>query len=135
YAVLVSLAAVPFILLCGRFPNLREFWTLLAALVKFVLVCSLLPAALKGQSAVITLLEIAPGIALELKADPFGVFFALIASGLWIPTSFYSIGYMRGNGEIRQTRYFASFALCLSATIGIAFSANLLTFIIFYEIL
>ncbi|MEX2363038.1 MAG: proton-conducting transporter membrane subunit, partial [Balneolaceae bacterium] len=35
----------------------------------------------------------------------------------------------------KQTRYFASFAVCLSATIGIAFSGNLLTFILFYEML
>jgi multicomponent Na+:H+ antiporter subunit D len=42
---------------------------------------------------------------------------------------------MRGNNEKKQTRYFASFAVCLSATIGIAFAANLLTFVIFYEVL
>src|SRR5690606_12062360 len=55
--------------------------------------------------------------------------------GLWILTSFYSIGYMRGNREAKQTRYFASFAVSLSATIGIAFAGNLLTFILFYEVL
>ncbi|MDZ7681472.1 MAG: proton-conducting transporter membrane subunit [Fodinibius sp.] len=42
---------------------------------------------------------------------------------------------MRGHDEKKQTRYFASFAICLSSTIGIAFSGNLLTFIIFYEML
>jgi multicomponent Na+:H+ antiporter subunit D len=42
---------------------------------------------------------------------------------------------MRSLSEKRQTRFFASFALCLSSTIGIAFSANLLTFYLFYEIL
>jgi multicomponent Na+:H+ antiporter subunit D len=70
-----------------------------------------------------------------LRADPLGVFFALVASGLWIVTSIYSIGYMRGNGEQKQTRYFASFALSLSATVGVAFAANLLTFLLFYEML
>jgi multicomponent Na+:H+ antiporter subunit D len=135
WAVLVSLAAVPLILMSSRKPNLRETWTLLAAGIKFLLVFSLLPGALEGKSAVIGLLEISPGVDLALKADPFGVFFALISSGLWMFTSIYSIGYMRGNREHKQTRYFASFAVCLSATIGIAFSANLLTFIIFYEIL
>lgn len=135
YAVLVSMAAAPLILLSSSKPNLRETWTIAAAGIKFLLVLSLLPGALEGRSAVLHLLEIAPGIDLALKADPFGVFFALIASGLWIFTSFYSIGYVRGNNEHKQTRYFASFAMCLSATMGIAFSANLLTFIIFYEIL
>ncbi len=135
WAVLVSLAAVPLIILSRRIPNLRESWTILAAVVKFGLVLSLLPPALQDKVAECRLLEIFPGVDLTLRADPFGVFFAVIASGLWIFTSFYSIGYVRGAHEKKQTRYFASFAICLSATIGIAFSANLLTFIVFYEIL
>ena len=134
-AVLVSLAAVPFILLSSNKPNLREFWTIAAGVIKFLLVLTLLPSALDGETVKITLLEIAPNLPLVLEADTFGVFFAIIASGLWIFTSFYSIGYMRGHDEKKQTRYFASFAVCLSSTIGIAFSGNLLTFIIFYEML
>lgn len=135
YAVLVSLIAVPLILLSSRFPNLREFWTIAASFLKFALVFTLLPDALHDRVAECRILEITPGIDLALKADAFGVFFALIASGLWIFTSFYSIGYVRGLNEQKQTRYFASFAICLSATMGIAFSANLITFIVFYEIL
>ena len=134
-AVMVSLAAVPLIILSDKRPNIREAWTVIAAFVKFALVLSLVPAAMQGYVAEINLLEISPGIHLALKADQFGIFFALIASGLWIFTSFYSIGYVRGNSEKKQTRYFASFAVCLSSTIGVAFSANLLTFIVFYEIL
>lgn len=134
-AVLVSLAAVPLILFSSKFKNLRESWTIIAGLIKFGLVLSLLPGALAGRTAECSMFDIFPGIKLALRADPFGVFFALIASGLWIFTSFYSIGYVRGAPEKKQTRYFASFAVCLSATIGIAFSANLLSFIIFYEIL
>jgi multicomponent Na+:H+ antiporter subunit D len=134
-AVLVSLAAVPFILLSSKLRNLRESWTILAAVAKFLLVLSLLPGALANKVAEINILEIFPGVGLTLRADQFGVFFALIASGLWIFTSFFSIGYIRGENSHKQTRYFASFAVCLSATIGIAFSANLLTFVVFYEIL
>ncbi|SDB58885.1 multisubunit sodium/proton antiporter, MrpD subunit (TC 2.A.63.1) [Desulfonatronum thiosulfatophilum] len=134
-AVLVSLAAVPLIYASSNKPNMREFWTLLAAFIKFPLVLSLLPGVFSGQVAEFTIVEISPGLALQLRADSVGMFFAVVASGLWILTSFYSIGYMRGANEKKQTRYFASFAVCLSATIGIAFSANLLTFLIFYEIL
>ena len=61
--------------------------------------------------------------------------FALIASGLWIVNSIYSIGYMRGNKETRQTRFYVCFALAIGAAIGIAFSANLLTLFLFYEVL
>lgn len=135
YALLASFAAIPFILLSGRKPNLRESFTILAAVVKFSIVLMILPATLEGRVAVVQLLEIADGISLTLKADMAGVFFALIASGLWIFTSFYSIGYMRGHDEKKQTRYFASFAFALTSTIGVAFSGNLFTFIIFYELL
>ena len=135
FVVLVSLAAVPLIILSRKFPNLRETWTIAASLIKFGLVLSMLPKALLNKVAEINIVEIFPGISLALRVDQFGIFFALIASGLWIFTSFYSIGYMRGENSHKQTRYFACFAVCLSATMGIAFAANLLTFIVFYEIL
>ncbi len=135
YAVAVSLVAVPLILLSNKHPNIRETWTILAAVLKFLLVLSLLPALFDNKVAIVTLVDLSPGISLTLKADAAGVFFALVASFLWILTSFYSIGYERELNEHKQTRYFASFAICLSATIGIAFSANLLTFLLFYEIL
>ncbi len=135
YAVLVSLAAVPLIILSDKRPNLREFWTISAGFVNFILVLSLLPGALQNRVATVHLFEITPNIQLALKADAVGVFFAIVASGLWILTSFFSIGYMRGLGEHKQTRYYSYFAVCISSTIGIAFAANLVTFILFYEIL
>src|SRR3984893_14103419 len=42
---------------------------------------------------------------------------------------------MRSLEEHAQTRYFACFALALSATMGVAFSANLFTLFLFYEAL
>jgi multicomponent Na+:H+ antiporter subunit D len=134
-AIMVSLVAVVFIAIPNQRPNVRESWTIIAALVKFGLVASMLPIILGGQSPAITLFTISPGISLALKVDIIGIIFALSASFLWILTSFYSIGYTRGANEKNLTRYFGSFAVCLSATIGIAFAANLFTLIIFYEIL
>ncbi len=107
----------------------------MAAVAKFALVLSMLPSVLQGRYPEITLFAISPGISLALKVDFLGIIFALSASLLWILTSFFSIGYMRGLEGHKQTRYFASFAVCLSATIGIAFAANFLTLVIFYEIL
>lgn len=135
WAVLISLVAAGLILLCGRRPNLREFWTLLAALGKAAIVYSMLPAVLSGTVFEIAPMNIAAGISLHFRVDTMGMFFAALASALWVVTSVYSMGYMRKLNEKHQTGYFASFAVCLSATAGIAFSANLLTFFIFYEIL
>ena len=134
-AVGISLIAVLPILLSERNPNLRESWTFLAAFIKFGLIFSLVPGALRGETATWTLFDLAPGVSFSLAADPLGVYFALVASVLWIVTSAYSVGYMRGHGEAKQTRYFASFAISVSSTIGIAFADNLLTFVVFYELL
>jgi multicomponent Na+:H+ antiporter subunit D len=134
-AVLVPVIAVILIVISSRRSNIRESWTIIAAVSMFSVIFSMLPEVLSGRYPEITLLNIVAGISLELKVDTTGIIFGLSASVLWILTSFYSIGYMRGLGEHKQTRYFASFALCLASTIGIAFSANLLTFVLFYEIL
>ncbi len=134
-AILVSLAVTPIIASSGRWPNGREFWTFTAAAIKFGLVLSMLPAVLDGAQYTLTIAEVAPGASIALRVDALGMLFALVASSLWIVTSCYSIGYMRGLDEHSQTRYFVFFALALSATIGVAFSANLLTMYLFYEML
>lgn len=134
-AVLVSMVGAVLIVLSNHRPNLRETWTLAAAAVKFGLIFSMLPAVVGGRSPAITLFDISPGVSLALRVDALGLSFALSASFLWVLTSVYSIGYMRSLDEGHQTRYFASFAVCLSSTIGIAFAANLLTFLLFYEVL
>ena len=134
-AIGISLFGTIPIMLSGRQPNLRESWTLLIAIGKFLLVASMLPAVLDGGSYSFTIAEVFPGVPIALRVDAMGMFFALVASFLWICTSVYSIGYMRALKEHSQTRYFASFALAISATIGVAFSANLFTLYLFYEVL
>jgi len=133
-AVLVSLLIVP-VLVSSRTPNVRETWTFVAAVAKFLIVVSMLPVILEGSEIVYTVAEVFPGVAIKFKVDALGMLFALVSSSLWIVTSAYSIGYMRGLNEHSQTRYFSFFALALSATIGVAFSANLLTLYLFYEML
>ncbi|MGI6588093.1 MAG: proton-conducting transporter membrane subunit [Peptococcia bacterium] len=135
WAVLISLVAAALIMLSAQRPNLRETWTILAAVGKMLIVFSMLPVVLAGGVIEIEPFYIAKGISLHLRADAAGMVFAVLASFLWVVTSFYSIGYMRKLKEEHQTGYFACFAVCLSATMGIAFAANLLTFFVFYEIL
>jgi multicomponent Na+:H+ antiporter subunit D len=134
-AVLVSLGIVPVLLSSGGRPNVREAWTFAAGLAKLGLVLSMLPGVLDGAEYVFTLWEVVPDLAIRFRVDGLGMLFALVASSLWIVTSAYSIGYMRGLEEHSQTRYFCFFALALSATIGAAFAANLLTLYLFYEML
>ena len=134
-ALVLPLCGALLIALCGRLPNLRETVTLLTATGLFLCVASLLPGVLAGQRPGLRWLEPIPGIAIAFQVEPLGMLFALVASLLWIVSSIYSIGYMRANDEAHQTRFYVCFALALASTIGVAFSANLLTLFIFYEAL
>jgi len=134
-AVLVSLFVIPVLVSSSGKPNVRESWIFVAGTIKLILILSMLPVILGGKQIALTLFEIAPGAAIAFRVDGLGMLFALVASSLYIVTSVYSIGYMRGLNEHGQTRFVSFFALAISATIGAAFSANLLTLYLFYEIL
>ena len=136
-AVLVSLLASILIYTLGERirPNAREGITFTAAVIKIILVYSMIPAVLAGEVIEIKCFRLAVGISLAFRADAAGMVFAVVASTLWLLTSCYSVGYMRGHGEKNQTGYYAAFAMCLSAAIGICFAANLLTFFLFFEVL
>lgn len=134
-AVLVTLFVIPLLVMSSGRPNLREAWTFLAGTITFLLVTSMLPMVLEGKQIVFTLFKLAPGADITLRVDGLGMLFALVASFLYIITSMYSIGYMRGLDEHGQTRFVSFFALAIAATIGAAFSSNLVTLYLFYEIL
>lgn len=135
-AVGVSLLAALLIMLSKkRSENFRDSWTLIAAFAKMGIVFSMLPFVIQGGAYEYTLFNIVDNIGFSLRTDAVGMLFAGLSSFLWVLTSFYNIGYMRGHHEKHQTGYFACFALCMSATIGIAFAANLVTFFVFFEIL
>ena len=116
-------------------PNARETVTLVTAVLLAWCVWSLIPEVMSGGRPSLVLAELVPGISIALKVEPLGMLFAALASGLWIVNSIYSIGYMRGNNEKNQTRFYICFAVSISAALGIAFAANLVTLFIFYEIL
>ena len=133
-AVLVSTIGALLIISAGKKPNLRESWSIIAGVLKLGIVLSMVPAVVYDKKVIeYTLFKLLPGIDISFRVDAFGLLFALGAALLWIATSFYSIGYMRSTNEQSQTRYFACFAVSLSTTIGVAFSANLFTMFLFYE--
>ena len=133
--VVVPLLGALAVMLAGSRPNLREAMSLGAGVVLLALVVRLLPRVLSGDWPATVLAEPIPGLALAFSAEPLGVLFGLIASFLWIVTTVYSIGYMRGHGEAQQTRFYAFFAIAMGCTMGVAFADNLFTLFVFYELL
>lgn len=136
FALILPLAGAAAIALAGRInANLRETVTLVTAGGLAMAVWSLLPAVLAGERPGVTITELLPGVEIAFRVEPLGMLFAALASGLWIINSVYSIGYMRGNKEQNQTRFYVMFAVSLAATMGVAFAGNLITLFLFYEVL
>ena len=132
----VPLAGALVIGVTGRFSaNLREAATLLTSIALIACVWSLVPDVQAGARPGAQLVEVLPGIDIAFRVEPLGMMFAALASGLWLVNSVYSIGYMRGNKEKNQTRFYVMFAVSLAAAMGIAFAANLFTLFLFYEML
>lgn len=136
FALLCPALASILILLSDRWPNLREAWTLIASILQFFLIFSIVPIIAKGQVIEYYLITNAlPQVHFGFRVDAFGLLFAIIASFLWIVVSIYSIGYMRTLNEHSQTRYYLYFSLAIFGAMGVAISKNLVTLFVFYEIL
>jgi len=133
--LIIPLAGAVVISMLDRTPNLRETATLLTAALLFALNIALAIDVFDGARPTFEIAGFIPGAPIMLGAEPLGVIFGLIASGLWIVTSVYSIGYMRGKNEANQTRFFTFFAIALASTMGVAYGGNLISLFIFYEAL
>lgn len=134
-AVLTPAVAAALIAVAGDRARWHAWWTGLAALVTFGLVVSTFPAVLDGSEPTVRLGRLATELEIVLRVDAAGLLFAASATALWVLAASYSFGYVSGAGEAHRTRFFSAFALCVSATVGLAFSANLITFFLFYELL
>ena len=133
--LLLPLIGAVGIMATGRNPDIREGVTLVTASLVAVLVLIMASRFMEGEAFALTVMEPLPGITIAFKIEALGMLFALVAGLLWVVTSIYAIGYMRSHNEQNQTRFFAAFAIAISCTMGVAFSANLFTLFLFYELL
>ncbi|MBS3761194.1 cation:proton antiporter [Halodesulfurarchaeum sp.] len=134
-AVGTPIVGIVAIIASHRYPDVREGATILTAVTTLAFVASMVPTALAGNVPTADLGPFVPGVQFVLRADPLGMIFGLLASFLWLVTSFYSIGYMRGLDEHAQTRYYAAFAGSIASAVGVAFASNLIILYVFYELL
>ena len=133
--ILLPLAAAVAIPFAHQRPNLREAISLSAAAILFVLVIMLLLAAPEAYNERREWLAPLPGIPFAFRLEPLGAIFLGVASLLWIVNTIFSIGYMRGNDEPRQTRFYVCFAIAIGSTMAVALADNLLTLFFAYEVL
>ncbi len=133
-ALLLPFTGAIGVLLYGSRENIRETISSITSLLLLLVTAGMVPAVISGQTLRLELFTILPGLSITLRADAMSMIFALVASSLWTIAVFYSLGYMRGLREHAQTRFNACFALAIFGAIGVAFSDNLFTMYLFYEI-
>ncbi|WP_304440843.1 proton-conducting transporter membrane subunit, partial [Oleiphilus sp. HI0128] len=134
-SILVPFIGALIVIATGKNPNIREAVTLSTAAILFSIVLAITDYTFQGVALKLDVIDLFPGLGISFEVEPLGVLFAIVASFLWIITSIYAIGYMRGHNEENQTRFFCCFALAISSVMAICFSGNLLTLFIFYEVL
>ncbi len=112
--------------------RLRVFVNMAGTTIKLVLVFVLMAGVRQGKvyESRITLL---PDMDLVLHADALSLLFIGLSAVLWFLTTLYAIGYLENSPH--RSRFFGFFSLCVSSTVGVALSGNLVTFVIFYEAL
>ncbi len=134
FALLVPLLGAIGVMLKGGNENVREAISSISSVILLIIVLSMVPDIFHGKRLYFQLFSILPNLTVTLRADAMSMIFAIVASSLWTIAVFYSMGYMRSLNEHAQTRFNACFALAIFGAIGVAFSDNLFTMYLFYEI-
>ncbi|MDH2241733.1 proton-conducting transporter membrane subunit [Pseudomonas sp. GD03909] len=112
--------------------RLRVTLNLLGVTLKLLLVGSMLYGVSQGSEYRFSL-PLLPGVPLVLQADALALLFVALSSLLWALTTVYAIGYLEDSPL--RSRFFGYFSLCVSATVGLALAGNLVSFLLFYELL
>ena len=74
-----------------------------------------------------------PGLEFVLRSSALSLFFVGLSALLWLVTTIYAVGYLEDSPH--RSRFFGFFSICVTATVGAALAGNLLTFLVFYELL
>ncbi|MCF6217410.1 MAG: monovalent cation/H+ antiporter subunit D family protein [Gammaproteobacteria bacterium] len=133
--LVIASSLIPGVIIFGlaeRQVKLRTALNLCGALLKMALVAAMLWGVYHGQHYEVRW-ALLPQLELVLRADALSLLFVTLSSLLWLVTTVYAIGYLEGSPN--RSRFFGFFSLCVTATVGLALAGNLITFLLFYELL
>ena len=134
-SMLIPLAGALLIFACSKFRGLIELIFVGTALCLLGITISIVNLGPEAFQQSFVLFSIIDSIPIAFHIEPLGILYACVASGLWLVTTIYAIGYMNANKEKHLARFYMCFCIAMMAVMGIAYSANLLTLFIFYEAL
>ncbi len=140
-ASLPTLVFIPFVgaflaLCMGRIAGHKTgYLMVLSALASFIL-AAMLYAGLDPAAPVVCAAEWLPGVDVNfrLRGDGFGLFFALLVSGIGTLVGIYSLSYVHLSDNRRVARYYAALIAFMGAMLGLALADDLVLLFVFWEI-
>ena len=116
----------------------KRVWMTAAAVAPLVSLVSLVAVArlfAADEPVRLTAATLWGDFQIGFAAEPLGMVFAAVVAVLWPVSVVYSLSYLRAHDMRDRARFCAFFGASIGATLGIAFAADLLTMLFFYEAL
>lgn len=114
---------------------LKEVIYVVCSVIMFLSSLFLAKEIINGNFVSFELFKLSPTLTIFFSVDRPAILFAILASFLWIITNFYSFGYLKGTDDKKDVSFYCFFSLTLFATTALAFSGNLITTFLFYELI
>ncbi len=139
-ALLPAIVGLPFCaaliaLLAGRTVGARIGVVMpLAAAISFGLALRLLVSSASGPPVFHAEWIPALHIAFVLRADGFGLFFALLITGIGALVGIYALAYLSDLGGSRLGRFYAALTAFMGAMLGVALADDLILLFVFWEL-
>jgi hydrogenase-4 component B len=132
-AVLIPLFAFVMIIVAGKLPWWRNTWSLIGSAGPLAAVTLMYPLVSAGNIIIYELPLIVSPLNLTFRVDGFSFFIALVASFIWLLATIFALEYMKH--EKNQERFFVFFMLTLAGTIGVPLAGDLLSLLLFFELM
>ena len=132
-AVAIPLLAFFMIIFAQQLTWWRNSWAVIGSAGALATVGLMYPLLSDGSILVYRLPMIITPLSLTFRVDGLGFLFALIASFIWLMATIFALEYM--NHEKSRGRFFAFFMLTYAGTIGVPLAGDLLSLLIFFELM
>ncbi len=133
FALAVPLfGVIPILYINKRAPEKINLSTAIITLITFFIIALMYPSIKAGNILVNTLKTGIP-VGFSFRIDALGFFIGLIASFIWMLSSFYAIEFMRKTHA--QVRYDVFSLLTLAGMLGVVFTGDLFSLYVLFELL
>jgi multicomponent Na+:H+ antiporter subunit D len=133
---LIPLLSAIAIFLTGKRQKISNSLTIASSVLLFAYVCLCTLYWMHGTPDRFILIDFGNNLHISLMLESTGMVFSLLISFLWILTSIYAICYMQNNYPgSNYSKFLCFLSVSISCGMFIAFSGDLLTTFVFYELL